>query len=72
MNDDDVVQRRPIKTGATLGEKLVVREGLTANDWVVTAGLARAIPGRKVAPERAGGGAGRPASAPTPLENRKP
>jgi RND family efflux transporter MFP subunit len=59
VGQDDVVARRAIETGEQVGEQMVVRSGLEPSDRVVVAGLARAIPGRKVTP--------RPASAtPTP------
>ncbi len=56
VNADDVVERRPITTGMQVGESYVLTSGLQANDWVVVEGLARAIPGRKVAPDRAAAG----------------
>jgi RND family efflux transporter MFP subunit len=48
---DGTVSRRAIKTGAQLGDRYVVEDGLAPTDTVVVAGLARAIPGRKVRPE---------------------
>jgi multidrug efflux pump subunit AcrA (membrane-fusion protein) len=58
VGQDDVVARRAVETGEQVGEQIVVRSGLEPSDQVVVAGLARAIPGRKVAPQ--------PASAPPP------
>jgi RND family efflux transporter MFP subunit len=52
VNADDVVERRPVTTGQQIGEQYVVEQGLQTSDWVVVEGLARAIPGRKVAPQR--------------------
>ncbi len=62
VNAEDVVERRAIKTGQQIGDHYVVTEGLQAADRVVVAGLARAVPGRKVMPERADPGT----PAPTP------
>jgi len=65
VNSDDVVERRAIETGAQVDDRFVVVSGLSTSDWVVTAGLARAIPGRKVAPDRTG-------SAPQPSPTESP
>jgi len=48
VDADGVVARRPVTTGMQLGERIVVKDGLTLADRVVVAGLQRAIPGRKV------------------------
>jgi RND family efflux transporter MFP subunit len=63
VTDANTVERRPIKTGAQVGEQFVVSEGLQASDWIVVAGLARAIPGRQVKPDRAVAAATPPAGA---------
>jgi RND family efflux transporter MFP subunit len=52
VDDKNIVERRTIKSGQQMGDKLVVEEGLAAGDWVITDGLLQAIPGREVAPER--------------------
>jgi RND family efflux transporter MFP subunit len=54
VGDDDVVTRRAIETGEQVGDQLVVKSGLQPSDRVVVAGLARAIPGRKVTPQLQG------------------
>jgi membrane fusion protein, multidrug efflux system len=64
VNGEGVVERRPVTTGAQVGDQIVVTDGLTAADQVVVAGLQRAIPGRKVAAERA------PSLAPGPTATR--
>jgi RND family efflux transporter MFP subunit len=51
---DGVVERRAIKTGEQVDTRFVVSEGVRAADLIVVEGLARAVPGRKVQPERAG------------------
>ena len=51
LGKDNVVEQRQIKTGETEGGLKVVEFGITANDWVVTSGIQRAVPGQKVKPE---------------------
>jgi RND family efflux transporter MFP subunit len=51
-DDKNIVDRRGVKTGQQMGDKLVIEDGLTADDWVIVDGLLQAIPGRAVAPER--------------------
>lgn len=48
VDAESTVARRPVTTGMQLGDRIVVKDGLTAGDRVVVAGLQRAIPGRKV------------------------
>jgi RND family efflux transporter MFP subunit len=66
VDDADVVAKTRVETGAQVGDRFVVEKGLTASDWVVVDGIARAIPGRKVTPHRASGApsAASPQSAP--------
>jgi RND family efflux transporter MFP subunit len=52
VNDKNVVERRPVKTGGPVDNLRVVEEGLTGDEWVITTNLIRAIPGRPVKPER--------------------
>jgi RND family efflux transporter MFP subunit len=52
VGNDNVVERRSVTLGAREDGDRVVREGLTGEDWVIVNGQLRAIPGRKVAPER--------------------
>ena len=52
VNDKNVVERRPVKTGSPVDNLRVVEEGLTGDEWVITTNLIRAIPGRSVKPER--------------------
>ncbi len=54
VNDEHVVERRGVKLGNQVDTERVVLEGLTGDEWVVVAGLLRAIPGRTVTPEKAG------------------
>ncbi len=52
VNDKNIVERRGVKLGNQEGSERVVLEGLQGNEWVVVAGLMRAIPGRPVTPEK--------------------
>ena len=52
VNEQNVVERRSVTTGAPEGELVVIEEGLTGDEWVIVKGLLRAIPGRPVTPER--------------------
>jgi RND family efflux transporter MFP subunit len=53
VNDKHVVERRQVKLGNQVDNERVILEGLTPNDWVVVAGLLRAMPGKEVTPEQA-------------------
>lgn len=50
--EDGMVSRRVVKLGPLYQGLRVIREGIAAQDWVVTSGLQRARPGTKVAPNR--------------------
>jgi len=50
---NNVVERRGVKVGLQMGDKLVVREGLGADDSVIVEGLLRTVPGQKVTPKPA-------------------
>jgi RND family efflux transporter MFP subunit len=52
VNDHNIVERRPVKTGAPVDNLRVIEEGLTGDEWVIITNLMRAIPGRPVKPER--------------------
>lgn len=52
VDDKNRVERRGVKTGAQIGEGLVIDEGLKPEDWVVVEGQLEAIPGREVQPNR--------------------
>jgi RND family efflux transporter MFP subunit len=51
VGKDNIVEQRPIKTGQSEGGLKVVESGLAPNDWVVTSGIQRAVPGQKVNPD---------------------
>jgi RND family efflux transporter MFP subunit len=50
VEDNNLVQRRSVKTGIEVGDLRVVQEGLTGNEWIITNGLLRAFPGKPVTP----------------------
>jgi RND family efflux transporter MFP subunit len=52
VGKDNTVEQRTVKVGQLDGKLRAIESGLTAEDWVVTNGLQRAIPGNKVDPER--------------------
>lgn len=53
VNDKNMVERRGVKTGPQVAEKLVIEEGLKPEDLVIVEGLLQAIPGREVKPQQA-------------------
>jgi RND family efflux transporter MFP subunit len=59
VNKDDVVEQRKVAIGPLVGELRVIDSGLAAADWVVVAGVLRAIPGQKVDPQTGAAGAAR-------------
>jgi RND family efflux transporter MFP subunit len=52
VGEDGVVARRNVRLGPLVEGLRVVREGVGAEDWVITKGLQRARPGLKVEPKR--------------------
>jgi RND family efflux transporter MFP subunit len=52
VNGKNLVERRPVKTGATVDGMRVITQGLKPDDWVVVKGLLRARPGLTVKPVR--------------------
>ncbi|MBY0588044.1 efflux RND transporter periplasmic adaptor subunit [bacterium] len=52
VNQDSVVEHRPVKLGLVQGQKRVVEEGITENDWVIINGLQRARAGMVVDPSK--------------------
>ena len=55
VNENNTVERRNVKTGAQKDHSYVIEEGLTGDEWVVTNGVLKAVPGKQVTPERAQG-----------------
>lgn len=54
VNDQAVVEHRPVKVGAAVNGLRVIEEGIGADDWVVVSGVQRARPGAKVTPVKEG------------------
>ncbi len=54
VNAQDTVEKRTVRIGFLVGHMRVIESGLTAKEWVVVAGTQKAVPGRKVTPERQG------------------
>jgi RND family efflux transporter MFP subunit len=52
VDDQNVVQRRSVKLGIEVGDRRVIKEGLTGSEWIITNGLLRAFPGKPVSPEK--------------------
>ena len=52
VNENNIVERRNVKTGAQKEHMYEIEEGLNGDEWVVTIGLLKAIPGKQVTPER--------------------
>jgi RND family efflux transporter MFP subunit len=55
VNKDDEVEQRSVRTGTLDGTLRVIESGLQPDDRVIVSGLARAVPGQKVAPKPAAG-----------------
>ena len=52
VGKDNMVEQRQVKLGQISGRLRVVESGLTGDEWVITEGLQRAVPGNKVDPEK--------------------
>jgi multidrug efflux system membrane fusion protein len=63
VNEQNVVEQRPVRVGARVDEAMVIEEGLKGDERVVVDGIQRARPGAKVAPVQEEAGA---ATAPPP------
>jgi RND family efflux transporter MFP subunit len=71
VNDQNVVEQRPVKVGALVEGMRVIEEGLKGDEWVVVDGIQRARPGAKVTPVQQQAAA--PAAAPpSGAEQAKP
>ena len=66
VDDQNVVQRRSVKLGVQKEERRVIEEGLQGDEWVITNGLLRAIPGRPVTPVKEGQPAAPAQNGPAP------
>jgi membrane fusion protein, multidrug efflux system len=52
VGQDNVVQRKIVKTGDREGAYRIIESGIDPSDWVVTEGVQRALPGAKVNPQQ--------------------
>jgi membrane fusion protein, multidrug efflux system len=52
LGKDNTVEQRPVQIGQLVGQLRVIESGIGADDWVVTGGTQRAIPGNKVDPDK--------------------
>jgi RND family efflux transporter MFP subunit len=52
LGKDNTVEQRPVQIGQLVGQLRVIESGISADDWVVTSGTQRAIPGNKVDPDK--------------------
>jgi RND family efflux transporter MFP subunit len=52
VNGENTVEQRKVETGPTVGNMIVIENGLKAEDRVITAGVLRAVPGQKVDPQQ--------------------
>ena len=52
VGQDNVVQRKIVKTGDREGAYRIIESGIDPGDWVVTEGVQRALPGAKVNPQQ--------------------
>jgi RND family efflux transporter MFP subunit len=66
VNQDDVVEERPVQIGALHDGMRVIEQGLSADDRIVIDGLQRAIPGSNVTPREAPAAPAQPAPAAIP------
>ena len=66
VNENNVVQRVTVRTGAIIDHLQVIEEGLMGKEWVVVKGIQKAIPGRQVTPEKQDLGVSPTTSSQTP------
>jgi RND family efflux transporter MFP subunit len=52
LDEGDTVQRISVKTGPLAETGRSIDEGLTGKEWVIAKGMQKAVPGKKVTPER--------------------
>ncbi|MEJ2374931.1 MAG: efflux RND transporter periplasmic adaptor subunit [Pseudolabrys sp.] len=64
VGKDDVVKQRTVTVGPRDGTMRVIEKGLKPDDRVIVAGLMRAVPGQKVAPQTEKAAPAKPASSP--------
>jgi RND family efflux transporter MFP subunit len=70
VDENNVVQRRSVKLGIEVGDRRVIKEGLTKDEWIITNGLLRAFPGKPVSPVKESPTAAPAGEAPKPAETK--
>ena len=70
INQENVVERFGIRTGTKVDDLRVIEEGLTGKEWVVIKGTQKAIPGRRVTPEKQDLRASSPGLPPSPNQKK--
>jgi len=66
VDAQNVVQRQSVKIGVKKEERRVIEAGLQGDEWVITNGLLRAIPGKPVTPAKEGQPAAPAKNGPAP------
>jgi membrane fusion protein, multidrug efflux system len=75
VGQDNIVQRKIVRTGDRQGAYRIIESGIDPGDWVVTEGVQRAIPGAKVTPQQTKlneAAADQDSAPPAPSEPPKP
>ncbi len=54
VGEKNIVERRPVELGVVHNGNRVIKEGLSADEWIVVNGLQRARPGATVNPQKPG------------------
>jgi multidrug efflux pump subunit AcrA (membrane-fusion protein) len=70
INQENGVERFGVRTGTKVDNLRVIEEGLTGKEWVVTKGTQKAIPGRRVTPEKQDLRASSPGLPPSPNQKK--
>jgi RND family efflux transporter MFP subunit len=70
INQENGVERFGVRTGTQVDNLRVIEEGLTGKEWVVIKGTQKAIPGRRVTPERQDLRASSPGLPPSPNQKK--
>jgi RND family efflux transporter MFP subunit len=52
VDENNIVQRRSVKTGIHQGKMWAIQDGLSVSDWVVVNGVFSALPGKKINPTK--------------------
>jgi RND family efflux transporter MFP subunit len=70
INQENGVERFGVRTGTKVDNLRVIEEGLTGKEWVVIKGTQKAIPGRRVTPEKQDLRASSPGLPPSPNQKK--